>query len=159
MPEPRSGTDPKLFRRFMDKVDASGDCWRWTAFCNWDGYGMFGIGRRAVSAHRVAYVIFCGDIPKGLSVLHRCDVPGCVRPSHLYVGTQAENVRDRVLRGRANPLRGENHGMAVLTPDDVRVIRAEISSGAVQRRLAERYGITPTTISSIGKRRLWKHLE
>jgi len=153
---PRDGTDPVMFQRFMAKVEPDGECWRWTAFKNWDGYGVFGVKSKAIGAHRAAYMIFSGDIPAGLCVLHSCDRPWCVNPAHLYVGTQLENVRDRVVRGRSGSLRGEAHGRAKLTSGDVANIRAEIAAGAVQRRLAERYGVTPTTILGIKRRRIWK---
>lgn len=154
--EPRTGADMKLFHRFMSKVSVSDGCWDWTAFRNHDGYGMFGVGRKAVSAHRVAFLLFNGDIPAGLCVLHTCDRPACVNPQHLYVGTQLQNIRDRVERGRSRAPIGEEHGMAKLTRADVEMIRAEIAAGCVQERLAERYGVTPTTISAIKVRRLWR---
>lgn len=152
----RDGSDAATVQRFMAKVTPDGECWRWTAFKNWDGYGVFGIGKKAVSAHRVSYTLFIGEIPLGLCVLHTCDNPWCVNPRHLYAGTQLQNIRDRVTRGRSGSLRGEAHGRAKLTASDVETIRAEIAGGAVQRRLAERYGVTPTTILGIKKRRIWK---
>lgn len=154
--EPRPGTDRKLFRRFMDKVTVSDGCWGWTAYLSRDGYGIIGIGRGTTRAHRLAYRFFVGDIPEGLSVLHTCDNASCTNPGHLYAGSQAENVRDREVRGRSRHPFGENHGRAKLSAVDVADIRAAIAAGCVQRRLAEYYHVTPTTILGIKNGRIWK---
>lgn len=156
MIEPRPGTDPKLYYRFMAKVAVADGCWLWKASRNKDGYGMIGFRRRSIGAHRVSYVLFRGDQVPGLSVLHTCDVPACVNPFHLYLGTQAQNVRDRVIRGRSRHPFGENHGRAKLSADDVTAIRAALAAGCVQRRLAERYDVTPTTILGIKNGRIWR---
>jgi hypothetical protein len=154
--EPRPGTDPKLFRRFMEKVSVGEGCWKWTAATNRDGYGMIGVGRKGERSHRVSFRLFNGDIPAGLSVLHTCDNTGCVNPEHLYVGTQAQNVRDRVVRGRSRHPFGQDHGRAKLSSADVTEIRSQLAAGCVQRRLAERYGVTPTTILGIKRGRIRK---
>ena len=81
--------------------------WLWTLSWNHDGYGLtsrFG----QVIAHRLAYQAFIGPIPPGLCVLHYCDTPACVNPNHLYVGTHADNVKDKVRKGRQ--AKGERHG-------------------------------------------------
>lgn len=91
--------------RFWSKVDKSGDCWTWTAGRNDLGYGQFsygGKGGKNVGAHRYAYMLTHGAIPEGAFVLHNCDNPSCVRPDHLRIGSQVDNMRDRSQRGR-NP--------------------------------------------------------
>ena len=95
--------------RFWSKVDKSGDCWVWTAavvgsrnpkFDHVGGYGVFGIGRKVYRAHRVSWEMAHGPIPDGMLVCHSCDNRGCVRPSHLFLGDQADNVRDMDSKGR-----------------------------------------------------------
>lgn len=80
--------------RFWQKVDKSEGCWLWTAATNPKGYGCFApTPDNQMGAHRFSYMLAKGPIPDGLFVLHRCDVPACVRPDHLFLGTQRENIR------------------------------------------------------------------
>ena len=86
--------------RFWAKVDKSGPCWIWTAGRFATGYGCFRLQGKSLKAHRVAYELEVGPIPLGLNVLHRCDVPLCVNPAHLWVGTARENNADMLEKGR-----------------------------------------------------------
>lgn len=88
--------------RFWAKVDRGGECWRWTADCDSSGYGSLKTGHTKVSAHRLSWQLHHGQIPPGQSVLHRCDNPRCVRPDHLFLGTQADNIADMVAKGRGH---------------------------------------------------------
>jgi hypothetical protein len=148
------------------RVDADG-CWRWTASVNRNGYGQFGVGSRGdgvVLAHRHAYSIAIAPIPAGMEVRHRCDVPGCVNPAHLEIGTHAENMRDMKERGRAAKGRavarcGEDGGNVKLTTPQVLEIRAAYASGGVtQKSLAAKYGVTVQNVSLIVNRKAWAHL-
>lgn len=90
-------------RRFWAKVEKGPGCWLWTGAKNSRGYGQTASGLKGKSklAHRASYEHFYGPIPDGLYVLHRCDVPHCVNPQHLFVGTAADNMQDAVRKGRA----------------------------------------------------------
>ena len=81
-------------------VNVSSGCWLWFGIVNKKGYGKFRLSGKFVGAHRAAYELFKGEIPSGKWVLHTCDVPNCVNPEHLYTGTQSDNERDKVSRGR-----------------------------------------------------------
>jgi len=88
--------------RFQEKILAGGDdeCWPWQAFRNRAGYGMIRNGYCMALAHRVAWVLQHGQIPLGKHVLHHCDNPACCNTRHLYIGTNADNIRDKLARGR-----------------------------------------------------------
>jgi hypothetical protein len=95
--------------RFWSKVDKNGaearselgPCWLWTAFVKDNGYGQFGRGANdGVYAHRYSFELANGTIPDGMCVLHRCDVRNCVRPDHLFLGTELDNAQDRDAKGR-----------------------------------------------------------
>lgn len=86
--------------RMMDSVTKTSTCWLWTGIVNRKGYGKFRIAGKFLGTHRVAYALFKEPIPKGMWVLHTCDVPNCVNPDHLYIGDQYDNERDKVARGR-----------------------------------------------------------
>lgn len=109
------GADPK--DRFMLYVEIQLDgCWRWTgAKLNDKGYGNFWLAPRSRPAQQAAYLLWVGEIPAGLHVLHRCDRPWCVAPDHLFLGTNAQNVADRVAKGRSSRQgapRGAANGMS-----------------------------------------------
>jgi hypothetical protein len=108
-------------------------------------------------ASRVAYNLQVGDIPEGQVVRHKCDNPSCVNPDHLELGTQKDNVRDMMERGRGNwrAPNGEDRHNAILTEDQVRYIRTSDERG---KDLAERYGVKQVTISAIRHGRIWKHI-
>lgn len=155
---------PDLAERFNAKVDFghTDDCWNWMAFRNPSGYGMIRNGKRMALAHRVGWVLANGEVPLGRQVLHHCDNRACVNPAHLYIGTNADNIRDKVERGRSrfpHPERqGELHPMAKLSSEQVEEIRNR-STGArgEGRRFAREYGVSPSLISLIVNRKLWAH--
>jgi hypothetical protein len=90
--------------RFWSKVQRSDGCWLWTGASTWQGYGLIHHhGRRGmVSVHRLSWTIANGGIPAGLQVLHRCDNPPCVNPDHLWLGTNADNIADKLAKGRGS---------------------------------------------------------
>lgn len=146
-------------RLFWTRVQKTRGCWMWTGSRKSPmGYGAVWCRPRLLSAHRLAWFIENGPVPKGRMVLHKCDVPACVRPSHLYLGTHADNMRDMQKRGRTNKrgLPGEQNGRAKLTEQDVAAIRASTKPRAI---LMKKYGLTTSHISSIVLRRSWRHVE
>ena len=149
-------------KRFEAKTEWDGECLVWTAGRHGQGYGQFHTGRegdRKMSyAHRVAYEIYVGPIPKGLLVLHRCDNPPCVRPEHLFVGTEMDNIRDRDAKGRQNGPRGEAHHSAKLCVREVREIR-ELHAVEKCSVLAKKYGVSEAAISKVGLRLTWKSVK
>lgn len=149
---------PSLEERFWPKVDKSGDCWLWLGSTWHYGYGCIYVAkpRKAANAHRVSYEMANGPIPKGLFVLHRCDNPRCVRPSHLFLGTQMDNVRDMVNKGRERfSHRGEKHPSVKLSESEVIDIRRQSARGQSQRSIAREYGVTRSAITGILHKRTW----
>ncbi len=156
--------DPARSRRFWSKVrklPGRNACWVWTSPLCPNGYGNIKVSGRNYRAHRLSWLMENGKIPKGLEVCHTCDRPACVRPSHLFVGTRAENMRDCVRKGRHKYgySLGQAHGMSVLSASDVTAIRQEYAAGDVtQRELGKAYGVGQQNISDIVNRAIWRHL-
>lgn len=143
-----------LERRFWSKVAAPNDtgCMLWLAARDPLGYGRFSAGTsRAALAHRVAFQIATGDDPTGLVVMHRCDTPSCVAPDHLQLGTHADNIADKVAKGRhAWPaMAGENNPNAKITDAQASDILALLAEGRQIKEVAALYGVKADTISAI----------
>lgn len=155
------GLDEKLWSRVV-KSDGDG-CWEWQGHRTPFGHGQ--LTHRGVSlyAHRVSWELLNGPIPDGASVCHRCDNPPCVRPSHLWLGSQRDNLRDMADKGRqglhVDPSRathGVEHHKAKLTPELVREIR---SSSESIHALSRRMGVARPTIKAVLSGRTWRHVE
>lgn len=156
--------EPALAKRFWAKVRIAGpnECWQWTGCTTQKGYGRFNVGGPIHFAHRVAWVIRRGPIPKGLWVLHTCDNRGCVNPWHLFLGTQTENMRDAAQKGRLigrRTARGRELPQTKLTERDVASIRRRYEAGERQHVLATAFGITQPTVSKIIRKENWKYIE
>jgi len=141
--------------RFLDKVTKTDGCWNWTGSLHSNGYGHLFVDGRLVYAHRFSYAQYVGPIPDGLNVLHTCDNPACVKPSHLYAGSQKQNGLDASARARMP--RGIGHHAVKLTPIAVREIRA-LAGSIPQTAIAKRFGVCQQTVCDIVRRRYWRHV-
>lgn len=152
--------------RFWRNVEKGDSCWLWAAGRFSDGmrYGQFRVGRKKWKAHRVAWVITNGKIPDGLRVCHHCDNPICVRPGHLFLGTDYENAIDRTRKGRtrngsrehAYLWRHERNPAAKITLEDAREIRLLRTSGMSFTAIGEAYGISKSQARNIITGVSWK---
>lgn len=159
----RSGPSPRpVEERFWPKVHKTATCWLWTgARGNNYGHGSITV-RRAngkhspAFAHRVAWELAHGPIADGQSVLHSCDNPRCVNPSHLFLGTQSANLKDAASKGRLHVPR-PLHARRKLSEVQVAAIRGLRSSGVTLAEIAARFGVTASCVSQIalGKRRVY----
>lgn len=134
------------------------ECWDWTAGKHRQGYGQFKLDGRQQLAHRFSYQLYIGGITDGLCVCHKCDNPACVNPSHLFLGTQNDNMHDCANKGRSFDSSGEKNGMSKLTEEDVRTIRTMYASGARQADIAREFGVSRSTIYLIVHNRHWTKL-
>jgi len=157
------GCSPKSAQWFFKKVNANGpipehlpelgQCHVWLAAITGRGYGQF----RPTVAHRFAWMLVHGPIPQDMLVLHKCDNPVCVNPDHLFIGTDADNARDKMLKdrsgkGRKRPgtgLRGECNTSSKLTWTEIRTIR-HLRTFKSQRALAEHF--------KVDRKAIWKIL-
>lgn len=167
-------------------LDPGTGCWLWTGGTNRQGYGKSNVGKQKMLSHRAAWIVTHGPIPAGMSVCHRCDVPACCNPDHLFLGTAADNVADRdrkgrtargdrsgsrlhpdrLARGRRNGsrlhperlMRGEQVNTAKVTADDVRTIRRLASEGVRPGVLQRRFGLNQRSVWNIVHRRTWRHV-
>lgn len=170
-----------LAERFWSRVQQSDNCWLWLGSYNKiTGYGTLSVDHYPRLVHRLSWELSNGPIPKGKHVLHHCDVKLCVRPSHLFLGTQQDNVADRHAKGRTargpdkrpHPrgaaywahrtrdtiARGERVGGSKLTEADVLAIRRLRAEGWTLDRLAKTYGVRLSNIHMIVTGKTWKHL-
>lgn len=173
-----------LAERFHSKYtpEPNSGCWLWIgADATCYGYGkILGPDGRAggsIYAHRASWLLHFGEIPDNLWVLHKCDVPCCVNPDHLFLGTHSDNMQDCARKKRNamqrhpesshfkehryHPNQGEKHRSAKLTGDKVREIRLRYSKAhhtGQQAALAREYGVGERTISAIVRHQTWKHI-
>jgi len=143
---------------FMRSVSKTETCWLWQKAKDGGGYGRVGYDGKNRKAHQVAWQINFGPIPKGLSVLHRCDVRHCVNPTHLFLGTQDDNMKDCARKGRIvnRPAHGEANPMARLSRSQVEEIRG-LYPRLSQNAIAKHYGVSQMTINRIVNGKTWRH--
>jgi len=133
------------------------ECWEWEGQRDYEGYGRTGKNKLA---HREMYKTFVARFNESLCVLHKCDNPPCIRPSHLYQGSQKDNAEDRQVRGRN---RGalqpcELNRNARFTKKQVNEIRSQLTAGKSAYKIAKEIGCSKRTISMIRDSKTWRHL-
>lgn len=149
--------------RFWNKVEkGTGDaCWNWIGAHNSKGYGTVQVYGRSYYVHRFAYELLKGPIPEGKVVMHSCDNPSCVNPKHLVMGTQLDNMRDKVAKGRhrapgpGHPLAREQNPAAQLSARQVASIRKKQKAGKSYRQLAEEFRVSKSQIARIINNQAW----
>ena len=145
-------TNKEIFLEHIKK--SPNGCWDWEGYYT-DGYGTIRYQGKSWLAHRLSYKFFVGDL-RELQVLHKCDNRKCVNPDHLYLGTNSDNVRDRVSRNREAYRKGEANPRARLSENDVRLIRNAV--GLTNQAIANEFGVSYQLISRIRRKECWTHL-
>ena len=146
-------------RRFWSFVVKGPSCWLFSPSLK-GAYGQFRIGPKTYRAHRLLWEFINGKLPREIEVMHKCDVPRCVNPSHLMAGTHSENMQDMVMKGRHPYRYGEAHHKAKLTEKAVRYIRRIYAFRSKNNMvaLACRFGVTRHTILKVLSREYWPHV-
>jgi hypothetical protein len=149
--------EQKAHARFWAVVIKTETCWLYVGNLHEKGYGKFYYHGHQEFAHRVSWEWEYGPIPEGLLVCHDCDVPNCVRPDHLWLGTNQENVIDCVRKGRWDK-RGLRNSQAQLNEEIVREIRLLAAQGVRQCEIGRQIGIPRGHVHAVVKRKLWAHV-
>lgn len=152
---------PHTKESFYEKISigSGDDCWLWTASLNRpNGYGNIVWKGKRWKTHRLAWVLEFGDIPEGLEVCHKCDVKRCVRPSHLFLGTHADNMADMVRKGKSPNNKGDKNPNSKLTYAQVETIRQMYSNRThTQHELSRLFGVCDATIHNAVTKRFWNY--
>lgn len=136
-------------------------CWLWERSTNRRGYGSFYFEGAHFKAHRASYQAFVSPIADDKCVLHKCDTPSCVNPSHLFIGTNLDNVQDRTKKGRGvlPDNKGERNGMAKLTSEVVNEIRRRHHAGETKTHISKLFGISRQHVSDLVSGKKWSWLD
>lgn len=148
--------------RFLQKITITDTCWEWQGFVSLGGYGRYKWHDRNWIAHRLMWQLFIGDLPDSkVKVCHTCDNRKCMRPSHLFLGSQQDNIADMVMKGRQRTGmgNGEKNRNAKLTINQVLEIRRLRKDGMTQEALGQMFGVYHTAIGMILRGKTWKHVE
>lgn len=153
--------------RFHAKVEKGDGCWAWKGSGHKPGkpYWVFWAAGRTWMAHRVSWMLVSGDIPDGLFICHHCDNHQCVRPDHLFLGTNSDNITDAARKGRVfgqrqcdDVRRGTRHGQAKLNPDAVQRIRELHAQGTPKQQIAGIFGVSRRAVGFVLSGETWGHV-
>jgi hypothetical protein len=161
---------PEHIKRFWSRVKKTKSCWEWigksTTGRNHTGYGVIVVAAKQIKTHIFSWVLHNGDLSpytgrstkyKNQLVLHKCDNPKCVRPKHLFLGTQRDNVLDKIKKNRHIDYSGDKSTTAKLSWDDVRTIRKTFNTKTItKKQLGVMYKVTPENIGRIIRAETWK---
>jgi hypothetical protein len=141
-------------------INTKTGCWEWQKYLNRCGYGQISYRGNHARAHRISWIVFKGDIPEGLCVLHKCDNPKCINPDHLFLGTRKDNNDDMRLKGRRNDVGapGIRARHAKFNDEQILNIRTYENTWKNCEILGKQFDVSPNTIYRILKRETWKHL-
>lgn len=156
MARPKKGTT--FWDRVYSHVEKDGDCELFTGHRDECGYGRINRGDRLVRLHREVWMRDNGPIPEGAVIMHTCDQPACIEPSHLQLGVQADNIADMMTKGRHRALKGSKSPRAKLHEQNIPVIRAMLIRGDTCASIGLLFGVTDAMIRHIKKGRAWTHV-
>ena len=139
------------------KILGPDDCWEWQGGKSRKGYGHARFDDHTVAAHRVAWILTHGPIPESLQVLHKCDNPPCCNPAHLFLGTNADNMADKIAKNRQP--HGTKIPLAKLNEQQVIEARQCYAEGGISiAALAREYGVNRITMKNALQRHTWRHV-
>jgi hypothetical protein len=148
-------TPEKFWQLFIVMPDG---CWNWSRKPNSGGYGEFRLFGKINRVNRLSYRLSYGKFDESLHVLHKCDNRLCGNPTHLFLGTNDDNIRDMISKGRDKKAIGESSGRSKLTENDVFLIRELHKSGLSYKKIAKQFGVYPQAISRAVRGITWNHL-
>lgn len=135
------------------KIDLVSGCWLWVGTLTRYGYGQVSVGGKKMKAHRVSWELHWGMVPDGLHVLHRCDVRNCVNPRHLFLGTNQDNIDDKMRKNRGTS--GILNGRSKLCDSDVHLIRLLLIQKETHKEIAKKFGVHQSIVSQINTGKAW----
>ncbi len=145
--------------RFFKYVIKSEGCWIWSGCKDKKGYGQFNLKNKTMFSHRFSYELKYGKIPEKMCVCHKCDTPSCVNPDHLFLGTNKENLRDMISKGRKIVRKGVEKNNSKMNDEKVKKMRELYDNGNTVLQLSKLFQISESSTYYICKRKSWKHVK